>query len=183
MIKKALLPETFNLAFVKIHVNTYQLRTSQVIRLPREQAFRFFQDPRNLPEITPDWLNFRMRDFDSGAMVSEGAEYDYSIKWLPYLWRTRWKSRIIQYRPPVTFTDIQLKGPYRSWEHLHLFEEIREGTLMEDIVTYRLPFGFIGEIVHRAMVRSQLEDIFSYRALRISEWASGNFIYKYQRRL
>jgi ligand-binding SRPBCC domain-containing protein len=181
MIKKALLPETFNLAFAKIHVNTYQLRTSQIIRLPREQAFAFFQDPRNLSEITPDWLNFRMRDFAAGAKVFEGAEYDYSIKWLPWLWRTGWRSRIIRYKPPETFTDIQVKGPYRYWEHLHMFEEIAEGTQMQDNVTYRLPFGLIGKFAHHILIRDQLEDIFSYRAVRISEWASGNFIYKYQR--
>jgi ligand-binding SRPBCC domain-containing protein len=180
MINKALLPETFNLVFVKIQANTYQLRAEQYIQLPREEAFSFFQDPRNLSEITPDWLNFRMLDFDAGEKVFEGAEYDYSIKWLPWLWRTGWRSRIIHYRPPETFTDIQLKGPYRSWEHLHLFEETPEGTRMQDIVTYRLPFGLVGTIAHRALIKSQLEEIFSYRAMRISHWATGNFIRKHR---
>jgi ligand-binding SRPBCC domain-containing protein len=178
VISKALLPESFTIVFTKIRANTYQLKTSQTVQLRRDQAFAFFQDPRNLSEITPDWLHFRMLDYDAGAEVFEGAEYDYSMKWLPWLWRTRWRSRIIRYGPPETFTDTQLKGPYRSWEHLHLFEEIPKGTRMEDIVTYRLPFGLIGELVHRAIIRAQLEDIFSYRAIRISEWASGNFIRK-----
>jgi ligand-binding SRPBCC domain-containing protein len=178
MIKKALLPESFNLVFESIQADTYKLRASQNIQLPRKQVFTFFQDPRNLPEITPDWLHFRMLDYDAGAEVFEGAEYDYTIKWLPWLWRTGWRSRIIHYTPPETFTDIQLKGPYRSWEHLHLFKEIPEGTRIDDIVTYRLPLGFIGEIVHLAMIRDQLEDIFSYRAIRINEWAKGNFTRK-----
>lgn len=182
MFDRSLLPVSFSMIFRKINTNTYQLRTSQVIPLPREQAFIFFQDPRNLSEITPDWLNFRMRDFDAGAKVFEGAEYDYSIKWLPWLWRTGWRSRIIQYRPPETFTDIQIKGPYSSWQHLHIFEIISEGTRMKDIVTYRLPFGLIGKFAYHMLIRAQLEDIFSYRALRISEWASGNFMWKVKHR-
>ncbi len=178
MINEVLLPETFHLVFVSMHEDTYQLRAEQHIQLPREKAFTFFQDPRNLPEITPDWLDFRMLDAGAGKEVFEGAEYDYSIKWLPWLWRTGWRSRIIHYRPPETFTDIQLKGPYRLWEHLHTFEEIPEGTRMTDTVTYRLPFGFLGKVVHRMLIRSQLADIFSYRASRIDEWASGNFSWK-----
>jgi ligand-binding SRPBCC domain-containing protein len=176
------LPETFNLVFARIRSNTYQLRTSQIIRLPREQAFSFFQDPRNLSEITPDWLDFRMLDLASGVQVFEGAEYKYTIKWLPWLWKTKWKSRIIRYRPPETFTDIQVKGPYSYWEHLHIFEEVLEGTRMNDVVTYRLPFGPIGQLAHHFLVKGQLKDIFSCRAVRISEWASGNFMWKQNRK-
>lgn len=177
-----LLPETFTLVFARIHTNTYQIRTSQIIRLPKEQAFTFFENPRNLSEITPDWLDFTMLDFDIGAQVFEGAEYNYTIKWLPWLGKTKWKSRIIQYRPPETFTDIQVKGPYSYWEHLHTFEAISEGTRMRDIVTYRLPFGPVGQLAHHILIKSQLEDIFSFRAVRISEWSSGNFIWKQKRK-
>jgi ligand-binding SRPBCC domain-containing protein len=84
-----------------------------------------------------------------------------------------WRSRITGYRPPEEFTDVQLVGPYRSWSHLHTFEETPDGTLMRDIVTYQLPFGPAGRVVHTLAVRKQLEDIFRYRAMRIDEWARG----------
>lgn len=172
------LPVSFTICFRKINANTHQLRTSQSIPLPREQAFSFFQDPRNLSEITPDWLHFRMLDTHAGAEVFEGAEYDYTIRWLPAVWKTKWRSRIIRYRPPETFTDTQIIGPYDFWEHLHTFEEVSEGTLMEDIVTYRLPFGPLGTLAHHLLIRKQLQDIFTYRAMRIEEWASGNLTWK-----
>jgi ligand-binding SRPBCC domain-containing protein len=123
LIDRSLLPFSFSTIFRKINANTFQLSTSQMIQLPREQVFTFFQDPRNLPEITPDWLHFKVLDFDAGAQVYEGAEYNYTIKWLPWLWRNKWKSRIIQYRPPERFTDTQISGPYSFWEHLHIFED------------------------------------------------------------
>lgn len=122
-----------------------------------------------------------MLDIDAGAEVFEGAEYDYTIQWLPMAWRTRWRSRIVRYNPPETFTDVQIIGPYAYWEHLHTFEAIPAGTRMIDTVTYRLPFGIIGKVAHALLVKRQLEDIFSYRALRIREWATGSFVWKHKK--
>jgi hypothetical protein len=101
----------------------------------------------------------------------EGAEFDYTIRWFGI--PMPWKSRIIGYQPPGRFTDIQLAGPYRSWSHLHTFEEVSGRTLMLDTVTYQLPLGPLGNLVHALTVRRQLEDIFRYRAARIEEWACG----------
>lgn len=135
--------------------------------MPRWQVFTFFENPQNLFEITPDWLRFVMKDREIKSKVFEGAEFDYTIRW--YGVTLEWKSRIIDYKPPERFTDVQLIGPYRSWEHQHTFEDTPEGTLMRDAVTYELPFGLLGNTVHALIVRRQLEDIFSYRAMRVDE--------------
>jgi ligand-binding SRPBCC domain-containing protein len=71
--------------------------------------------------------------------------------------------------------DVQVKGPYLVWKHLHTFESVSEGTLMQDSITYHIPFGFIGKIFHRFIIMKQLHDTFSYRAVRIAEWADGIF--------
>ncbi|MBS1126791.1 MAG: hypothetical protein H6Q93_780 [Nitrospirae bacterium] len=159
-------PQAFAVQFRSLDLLTHQLGTSLFLPVDREKAFSFFEDPRNLFEITPDWLDFRMLD-PGRSEVYEGAEFDYTIKWLgiPF----RWKSRIIHYHPPVTFTDMQVAGPYRSWEHLHVFEETDGGTLMKDTVTYRLPLAAF--LIHRLVIMKQLREIFLYRALRIDEWA------------
>jgi ligand-binding SRPBCC domain-containing protein len=166
-----ILPLTFTIHFRSIDGKTHQLSTSQVLPLPREQTFTFFENPRNLFDITPDWLQFVMKDRETKTEVFEGAEFDYTIRW--YGVTIAWKSRIIEYKPPERFTDIQVAGPYRSWRHLHILEVSPEGTLMRDIVTYQLPFGFLGRLAHTVMVRRQLEDIFRYRAERIAEWGRG----------
>jgi ligand-binding SRPBCC domain-containing protein len=165
------LPPTFTLQFDRIDRATRRLSASQVLPLPRRETFLFFEDPRNLFDITPGWLRFVMKDKNSKTAVFEGAEFDYTIRWLGI--PMPWKSRITRYKPPEQFTDMQLVGPYRSWSHLHTFEETDKGTLMRDTVTYRLPFGPLGGVVHAIAVRRQLEDIFRYRAMRIDEWARG----------
>ncbi len=160
---------SFTLEFNRMGFLMHQLRSSQVLPLPPEETFVFFEDPRNLSAITPDWLDFRMRNPDLHE-VYEGAEFDYTIRWLGF--RFAWRSRIVEYEPPDRFTDIQRIGPYRSWEHLHTFERVPEGTLMQDTVTYS--FSLPAVTLHRFLIRKQLENIFSFRSVKITEWAEAN---------
>jgi ligand-binding SRPBCC domain-containing protein len=59
---------------------------------------------------------------------------------------------------------VQLNGPYRLWEHIHVFEsDGRGGTTIRDRVRYALPLGPLGAIAHRLFVRRDLGRIFDYR--------------------
>jgi ligand-binding SRPBCC domain-containing protein len=170
------LPPSFTLSMHPGDERSYELTASQMLPIPREQAFSFFEDPRNLFDITPDWLSFVMRERETNVVVFEGVEFDYTIRWLGLT--LAWRSRIEDYHPPERFTDIQLRGPYRFWSHLHTFEPAAGGTIMRDTVIYRLPFGPVGRLAHALVVRRQLEDIFRYRAQRIDAWARGHSVRK-----
>jgi ligand-binding SRPBCC domain-containing protein len=146
---------------------TYKLVTSQVLSVRQKKAFEFFQDPGNLYDITPPWLDFCLLNGDNNTEVYESAEFDYTIKFLGI--KVLWRSRIIDYRPPERFTDIQLQGPYKSWVHLHVLEKVPEGTLMRDEVTYKLYLPSL--ILHPLVISGRLMDIFRYRAVKIAEWA------------
>ena len=63
----------------------------------------------------------------------------------------------------VRFVDRQLRGPYALWHHTHTFEPVPGGTLLRDVVRYRLPFGPFGRLVERLFVRRDVERIFAYR--------------------
>lgn len=163
------LPESYSIRFNQLDGATHELITSQLLPLQPEKAFSFFHDPRNLFDITPDWLDFRMADRNGTAEVFEGAEFDYTIRWFGIT--MRWRSRIVSYQPPERFADIQLIGPYRFWRHLHSFEPLPEGTKMTDAVTYRLPRLAIP--LNGLVIKKQLGDIFNYRAATIAKWARG----------
>jgi ligand-binding SRPBCC domain-containing protein len=64
-----------------------------------------------------------------------------------------------------------MEGPYRYWHHLHTFEAVSGGTLMKDDVIYCPPL--IALPFHGVTIKRRLEDIFSYRALRVWEWSRG----------
>lgn len=78
----------------------------------------------------------------------------------------RWKSQIVRWLPPRTFTDVQLEGPYPSWEHTHRMSPVRDGTEIHDHVRYRVPGG---RPVERLVVARWLDQIFDYRAERLRE--------------
>ena len=104
--------------------------------------------------------------------MERGLTLDYRVRILGV--PRRWRSRITEYDPPHRFRDVQLIGPYRRWDHRHRFRAENGGTTVEDTVEYEIPLGPLGAIVHRLVVRRQLEAIFDYRRARVEALLSGS---------
>ena len=96
--------------------------------------------------------------------MAPGTLIDYRLRLhgIPLFWRTE----ISVWEPPFRFVDQQLRGPYRLWHHLHTFEELDGGTFCRDVVDYAF-FG--GPLVHRWLVKPDLQRIFEFRALRMRQ--------------
>jgi len=143
-------------------MRTHTLEREVWIPRPVGEVFAFFADPANLEALTPAFLNFRV--LTPGVVLREGAVIDYRIRLrgVPI----RWRSLIRAWEPGVRFVDEQLKGPYRVWVHEHTFTARDGGTLCGDRVTYAVPLGWM---VHRWLVRPDLERIFAYRRARLLE--------------
>jgi hypothetical protein len=139
------------------------LERGQAVQGEAAEIFRFFADARNLETITPPWLGFRVRS--APGRVSGGAEIEYSLRLhgLP----VRWVSLIDDWDPPRCFADVQVHGPYSLWRHTHTLEPDGDRVIMRDLVRYSLPFGPVGELAHRVLVRRDLERIFDYRRAAI----------------
>ena len=122
----------------------------------------FFSSPKNLAAITPDELDFKILSTLDNEEIFEGMKIDYIVK--PVLKvPVHWQTEIIKVNRGLSFTDTQLKGPYKIWEHTHIFKAVTGGVLMNDIIHYQLPFGIIGNIAHGLFVRKKIENIFTYR--------------------
>lgn len=137
----------------------HMLTTRTFLPLPRNDVFPFFADAMNLERITPPELNFKVLT-PSPLSIQEGTLIDYQIQL--FVVPMKWRTLIARWNPPEEFMDKQLIGPYAFWEHTHRFYEQQEGTVMEDIVHYELPFGILGTLGH-PLVRLQLKRIFEYR--------------------
>jgi len=57
--------------------------------------------------------------------------------------------RITEFERPVHFADVMLHGAFRSMEHHHYFEAMRDTTAMRDRFSFHSPFGFLGRIAER----------------------------------
>ena len=80
-----------------------------------------------------------------------------------------WITEIKTVKDNHFFVDEQRKGPYNIWHHEHHFKETAEGIEMTDIVTYVIPLGILGRLMHPIIVKPKLEEIFDYRYKRVEE--------------
>lgn len=144
----------------------YQLHTKQFFPVSKDILWDFISDPANLKEITPNYMGF---DILAGAdsKMYQGQIIAYKVKPLPGF-STKWITEITHVNDHNFFVDEQRFGPYQLWHHKHFVEEKDGGTLMTDIVDYKLPAGILGTLVHPILVKPKLQEIFAYRATALT---------------
>lgn len=130
-----------------------------------ERAWGFFSDPKNLKLITPPYMGF---DIVSGAdrPMFAGQIIQYIVTPVFGI-RTKWVTEITHIKDKEYFVDEQRYGPYALWHHKHFIKEIPGGIEMEDIIDYKIPMGFLGQLVHPLIVKPKLDEIFEYRKQKL----------------
>ena len=148
---------------MKIHV----LQREQFLPVSPDEAWAFFSDARNLDDITPPELQFRIVPRDL-APIHEGQIIWYRIRLFPGVWTT-WVTEITHVRERRWFVDEQRFGPYKLWHHRHVFEEVPGGVKMTDTVHYALPFSPLSEPFHGLLVGRKVARIFDHRRRILAE--------------
>ena len=83
--------------------------------------------------------------------------------------KTKWVTEITHVKDKNYFVDEQRFGPYALWHHKHFIRAINGGIEMEDIIDYKLPLGWLGQIAHPIIVAPKLKEIFDYRQKKLIE--------------
>ncbi|MBN1476131.1 SRPBCC family protein [Candidatus Sumerlaeota bacterium] len=144
---------------MKIH-----LLTSEIwLPCTPEAAFAFCSDLDCLAKTIPPRHRFRL--LTPGPLTLElGTVIDYKVRLHGF--PIRWRGEITAWEPPHRFVDEQTRGPYRLWHHEHIFEERDGGTVCHDRIHYAHAGGWL---VHRLLVKPDLDRIWAYRLRVIRE--------------
>jgi ligand-binding SRPBCC domain-containing protein len=140
----------------------YSLTKVQVINASLDEVWSFFSVADNLQAITPNDMGFTILSKPHGDKVYAGQILEYKVRPLlniPFYWMTE----ITHVADKQFFVDEQRFGPFSLWHHQHHFKQTDEGVEMTDIIHYKLPMWFLGDIANALMVKKQLAHIFDYR--------------------
>lgn len=148
------------------HTGIYQLKSEQTIQASLDEVWTYFSQPKNLNELTPPNMGFQITSGEPPAMY-EGQIISYKIEIIPSI-KQNWVTEIKHVDFHKMFVDEQRFGPYKMWHHEHHFIALSaHQVLMNDIVSYKLPMGWLGRLLAGKMVQNRVKQIFEYREKKV----------------
>jgi len=147
----------------------YNLHQTLTIPSTIDKVWDFISSPGNLKKITPEYMGFDVATKNLPEKMYPGMIISYKVS--PFLGiKMTWVTEITQVSELKYFVDEQRVGPYKMWHHQHFIEPVEGGVLMTDIVDYQPPLGFLGAIANQLVIKSQLNEIFSYRTRQLEAY-------------
>lgn len=140
----------------------YTVRTAQSFPVSSEMLWDFISSPKNLKEITPDYMGFNIISENLNQKIFPGMIIEYQVSPIMGI-KTNWVTEITQVKEGEYFIDEQRFGPYKFWHHTHKIIPIEGGVVMEDTVLYLPPMGIIGRMANSLFIKKQLKQIFDHR--------------------
>jgi uncharacterized protein len=130
------------------------------IQASAEDLFRWHAESDALERLTPPWEPMEVEQRAPGIRTGDRGVLRVRIG--PF--RVRWVFEHRDFIQDRQFRDVQISGPFRRWEHTHLFTPDGPGaSFLEDRIVYELPFGKFGNFLGGWLVRRRLKKLFGYR--------------------
>ncbi len=78
-------------------------------------------------------------------------------------------SKITKLKEPFYFRDIMVKGAFSFFKHEHYFEEKNGITEMKDVFQYGVPYGVLGRLFNKLVLKKYMTNLLTTRNLVIKE--------------
>ncbi len=136
------------------------------VPVPAADLFGWHERPGAFVRLSPPWQSVELERWDGirtgdRAVMRLGAG-PLSVPWVA---EHRAYSEACRHGDGACqFQDVQLRGPFGSWSHLHRMTPDGDGTsTLRDIVDYALPLAPVSSLVAGWAAEDQLERLFAYR--------------------
>jgi hypothetical protein len=117
--------------------------------------------PDALTQLTPPWENAQVIE-QTGGIEDVGSRVKIRLRVGPF--RQTWTAEHTACEPGRMFRDEMISGPFRRWEHTHLFiPDGENSSWLEDRVEYEFPLGWLGRLFGGAYTRRRLTRMFEFR--------------------
>lgn len=125
-----------------------------------DTVFDWHEAPGAFARLTPPWERVRVLSHEGG--IRDGARVSLLVGPAPF--SLRWDLEHVDYQRGRSFTDIQRRGPFRYWKHVHrMIPDGPDACVLEDTIEYELPLGILGSLCGGWFVRRKLKRLFDYR--------------------
>lgn len=165
-------------------MSLHTLKTIQKLPITLEQAWDFLSSPGNLKVITPPHMSFDITSgYKPGDKMYQGMMISYNVCPFPKV-KMQWVTEITHVENLAYFVDEQRFGPYTLWHHKHFLKAIDGGVEMTDLIHYKAPMGFLGDIMNSLVIKNQLKNIFNFRYEKLQklfgEWPNEKVFMEFE---
>jgi uncharacterized protein (TIGR01777 family) len=133
------------------------------IAAPAADVLRWHSKPGAFERLTPPWMDVRILDGVGGIEPGHWKRLRVGVGPIGVPWT------LVHHAADdgAGFVDEQTDGPFASWRHEHRFlSDGPERSMLEDRITYQLPFGPAGQLAAGHQVERRLDDLFRFRHAR-----------------
>ena len=137
-----------------------------VIDTPAPSLFAWHTRPGAFERLAPPWEHLRIVSRHGG--IADGSRVTLELR--RGLFKTRWEALHRDFIDGRQFTDVQVAGPFKRWEHTHKVEPVDEArSALVDYVDYALPLGPLGALAGGVVARRMMDRLFAFRHRRIAQ--------------
>jgi ligand-binding SRPBCC domain-containing protein len=130
---------------------------------PADAVYRWHAAPGAFERLRPPWEKAHVVAATGGI---EDLGSFVTIRFAIGPFTKDWVAEHDACEPGKMFRDVQVSGPFRYWEHTHLFLQDPKhpsSSWLEDRIEYQLPLGWLGKLFAGAWTRRKLKRMFSWR--------------------
>jgi uncharacterized protein len=126
-----------------------------------DEVYRVHAEAGALERLTPPWEKARVVG-TPGDIETLGSRTTLRVS--VGLFSQDWIAEHTACEPGRMFRDVMVSGPFRRWEHTHVFKaETADASWLEDRVEYEFPLGWLGRLAGGSYTRRRLQRMFAWR--------------------
>jgi len=140
------------------HNNIFKKKSR--IKAPVRDVFAWHTRHGAIERLSPPFDPIKVLERTGGIHPGDKVVLRMKAGPIPY----KWHAEHTDFEENRLFRDRQVHGPFKEWNHTHVFEpDGEQACFLEDLIEFSPPFSSFGNFLLSAHVQKKLARIFTYR--------------------